>query len=120
MWYFAAIEHVGNDGEMCIGEHHLKLVSIGDTSDHIANGAADGTENGDLLTLLVPHLEDKSAFLSLVILDFAHIKGHVLERPSELAKGALDLYYSGLNFDLDAFRNLQVFLCEDVLHNLWF
>ena len=50
--YSAVIDDVDDDREVRVGEHHLELVSHGDSRYHVADGAADGADGGVALLLL--------------------------------------------------------------------
>ena len=85
----SAFDDVDDYGEMGICQNHLEFVSIGDTVDHVSNGASDSTEDGISLFLLKPHSE-LNGWVSFFVLVLDHFKRNVFESFCEGTQFTLD------------------------------
>ena len=113
--YSAVVEHVYDDWEMGVGQDHLKLISVGNSVDHVSNCWSDGTEDSVSLLLLEPHSElDWRAALFVLILH--HFERNMLEWFGQAAELALHWYGSWFNIDCDSFGDFQFLLWDDVFH----
>ena len=63
---------------MGICQNHLEFVSVGDTVDHVSDGASDSTEDCVSLLLLKPHSEFEG-WNSLFVFILNHFEGDVFE-----------------------------------------
>lgn len=102
---------------MTVGEHHFELVADWDTGEHIADCAFNGSDSGVSLLLLEPDLELKDRLASLCGFVLVDLDGDVLESFGELSERALHVDLSGLDINFNSFRDLEVLLCYNVLHD---
>ena len=101
---------------MGVGEDHFELVAHGDSGDHVADGASNGSKHCVSLLLLQPHPELKSAGLALITGLLPDLDRDVLEALGESTQLALDHNLSGLHLDVHALGDLEFLLGDDVLH----
>jgi hypothetical protein len=101
---------------MGVGQDHLELVSNSDSGEHVADGAANGTENCVSLLLLQPHSEFECVGLGLLADLLADLNGDVLEPSGEGSQLALHYNLSGLDVDGDSLGNLEFLLSNNELH----
>ena len=74
---------------MRICQNHLEFISVGDTVDHVSDGASDSTEDCVSLLLLKPHSEFKS-WTAFFVLFLDHFERNVSERFCQSAELAFD------------------------------
>ena len=102
---------------MTVGEHHSEFVADWDTGEHIADCAFNGSDGGVSLFLLEPDLELEDWFASFSWFIFVDLDGAVLEAFGKLSERALHVDLSGLNIHFNSFRDLEVLLSDNVLHD---
>lgn len=104
---------------MRVSEDHAELVPDGNSSNHVADSAANGTQDCVSLFLLEPHSEFKGVSIALSAFLFADIDGDVLEAPGKGAQLALDCNFPCLQVDRNALWDLELLFSNDKLHLLW-
>lgn len=98
------------NGEMAVGRTHLELEALGDTLDHVINVSADGLDASDFLATTEP-LGDAD----LVTSD-GHFDSDVLEAAFQGTTGTSDFDDAGVDFNLDAFGNVDNISLVDSFH----
>jgi hypothetical protein len=87
--YFAVLNDVDNDWEMGICQNHLEFVTVGNTVNHVSDGASDSTENCVSFLFLKPHSEF-DGWISFFVLILDHFEGNVLKSFCKGTELALD------------------------------
>ena len=102
------------DGEVSIDKAHLVLVALGDAGDHVLDVGGDSADRRDGLAGGKPHLE---VDLFVLVAGNVHVEvADVLEASEELAAGALDLDFLGLDLDGDTLGDGDFFNDAEYLH----
>jgi hypothetical protein len=96
----AAVEDVDDDREMGVGEDHAELVADGDSGDHVADDASDGTEHCVSLLLLEPHAELEVRPCPFLVFSFRISKGMWLKLLVSLPRGPLTVMVRALTSTL--------------------
>lgn len=91
---------------MGVGKDHLKLVSNGDSLDHVADSGSDGSQDGVSFLLLQPHAELEGRGLALLTGLLTDLDRDVFEATGESTQLALDYHFTGLDLDVDALGDL--------------
>ena len=106
----ASVEHVDDDREVRVSEDHAELVADGDSGDHVADDASDGTKHCVSLLLLEPHAEPKSGLVGFLCVLLADLEGNVAEALGEFAERALDCDCAGFDVDGDSIWDFEFLL----------
>jgi hypothetical protein len=101
---------------MGVGQDHSEFIPDCNASEHVSNGASDGSEHGVSLLLLQPHPELDGGGFALFAEVLSDLDGDVFEAPRELTEFALDDDLPGLDVDGDALWDFEFLFSYDVFH----
>ena len=105
---------------MGVCQHHFELVALGDTADHVADDATNGSKYCVSFLFLKPHSKLDAIFL-VAILCFIHFEWDVPEAFLEGAETTLNFDFSGADFYVDSVWDFEFLFGDDVLHySLWY
>jgi len=108
-----AVDH-SVDGKVSVHETHLVAVALGDTSEHVLDGLADGANAGKLLLEALPLLDLDEGLLTL--LDLGDLDVLVVIVALKLTAGAIDSDRAGLEGNLNALGDGHEARRRDGLH----
>ena len=104
------------DGEMGVSEDHSEFEADGDTTNHVSDSAADGSQSGVSFLLLKPHSELDSFKTILLEFLFLDLKRNMSEAFGDLAQGTGNGDNSSFDVNGNPLRNGHLLFGDDVLH----
>ena len=108
----STIGDIGVDGEVCVDHAKLVLVLLSQTSEHVVDLRADGTDGSTGLGVTEPHFT-----LDLATeVDGLEIDRHVLEVLGKRTVLASDGHNSGLDLNLDVSGDANKLFSNHLLH----